>query len=297
MSRLATGATGRRADAHGTVALALVAALAGATLAGAVTPPDAGALASASHGASQDPHARRTFAERVLHDLGPLLVSPTDWSGRQWLELGGAAAFVGTARLFDTRLRDAVMAPPGHQNSSRDNALRSFGEAEGLALLAGGWIAGSATDHPGLEGASKDGLEAVILSAGLISPALKYALGRRRPREGVGPSSFQAFGGSASFPSGEATEAFAIASVMTARHEPLWVEAGSWLLAGGVGYARMHADAHWASDIAAGAVLGASVGEWVVHRHAPTIDGKLTRAELFPIVVPRGGGLVVEIAL
>jgi len=134
-----------------------------------------------------------------------------------------------------------------------------------------------------------DGFEAVILSAAVITPVLKFSIGRARPYQEEGPSSFHPFGGDLSFPSGEATEAFAIASVVAAHPAPLWVKGGAWALAGAVGWARLHADAHWASDVVAGALIGSSVGQWVVHRRAPRDTGE-PQVDLVPLVAPRGGG-------
>ena len=64
--------------------------------------------------------------------------------------------------------------------------------------------------------------------------------------------------------SGHATQAFALATVVAEHYESPWVTATSYGLASLVGLARMNNDAHWASDVVAGAAIGCFVGDVVV---------------------------------
>ena len=109
-----------------------------------------------------------------------------------------------------------------------------------------------------------DGLTASIIASGLITQPLKYAVERSRPSKGTGAYGFRPFSGSGSFPSGHTTEAFAVATVISEHYESLWVRLTSYGLATAVGYARMNSDAHWASDVLAGAAIGTFVGQVVV---------------------------------
>jgi membrane-associated phospholipid phosphatase len=86
------------------------------------------------------------------------------------------------------------------------------------------------------------------------------------------------FGGDQSFPSGHATQAFAVASVIAESYDPMWVKLGSYGVASMVGYARMERNAHWASDVLAGALIGTFVGKTVVQFN------KNRRFEITPIV-------------
>jgi membrane-associated phospholipid phosphatase len=107
--------------------------------------------------------------------------------------------------------------------------------------------------------------------AGLLNGIAKDSFARRRPNAGL-----QATGdANTSFYSGHTTQAFALAAaagtVSTIRGYPSapWVWAGGMTLAAGVGYLRVAADQHWATDVLAGAAVSGLVGfavPWVFHR-------------------------------
>jgi membrane-associated phospholipid phosphatase len=243
-----------------------------------------GTRIEATPAAGQPPTVGR-FALRVAKDVGPLFAAPLHFDRRGWAWFGAGLALVGTARVFDDRLRVAVRRDSDPEDLRFPRAYRPLGQEGGLALLGAAWITGRALDKPGVVATAQDGLEATLLAAGVISPLLKAATGRARPRQGQGSGSFHSFGGDASFPSGEATEAFAIAAAVAAHTDRKWLEATAWTLAAGTAWERMRLDAHWASDVVAGALLGTAVGRWVVHRHQPrrTADFSLD-------VVPELGG-------
>jgi membrane-associated phospholipid phosphatase len=113
-------------------------------------------------------------------------------------------------------------------------------------------------------------LEAVALTADL-NGASKDAFARRRPSAGLGATG----GGNKSFFSGHTSLAFALAAsagtISTLRGYPSapWVWAGGMALASSVGYLRIAGDAHWATDVVTGAVVGGLVGfavPWAFHR-------------------------------
>ena len=96
---------------------------------------------------------------------------------------------------------------------------------------------------------------------------------------------FQPFDGRDSFPSGHATQAFAVATVIAEHYEQPWVKVASYTLASAVAYSRLNSNSHWASDVVAGAAIGIFVGETVVHLNA---NRSLT---LTPMVGPDVNGL------
>jgi membrane-associated phospholipid phosphatase len=96
---------------------------------------------------------------------------------------------------------------------------------------------------------------AVMITQGLVSGLLKDLSGRLRPADSGGLSVFEGLGGSgASFPSGHACGAFALASVLTLYY-PRW----RWLFCTYgvlVALARVQLDRHFFSDVIAGGVIG-----------------------------------------
>jgi undecaprenyl-diphosphatase len=102
-----------------------------------------------------------------------------------------------------------------------------------------------------------------VALAGILDQLLKNLLCRARPgAAGAGAflAAFPCFPASyalASFPSGHATTAFALATVLS-----LWYPKGWWALGGLaalVGWSRIVLGSHFPSDVLAGAVLGCAV--------------------------------------
>jgi membrane-associated phospholipid phosphatase len=131
--------------------------------------------------------------------------------------------------------------------------------------------------------------EVAALATGLDEVA-KDAFARRRPS--AGRSSRGA--ADESFYSGHTSFAFALAAgagtISTLRGYPSapWVWGVGMTLASGVGYLRVAGNAHWTTDVLAGAAAGGAIGfavPWLFHRvsHSRRID-----------LAPAPGGLAVH---
>lgn len=101
-----------------------------------------------------------------------------------------------------------------------------------------------------------------MLGASAVTASLKFAMNRTRP-DGDSDNRFNS-----SFPSGHVSGAFAVASVVGARYKswriPLYV------LASGIGIARVYRGRHYPSDVLGGAGVGICVG-WLVTRNESAI--------------------------
>jgi membrane-associated phospholipid phosphatase len=207
------------------------------------------------------------FGKRLLEDLRALISKPAHMDASDWTNLGLASLAVGATATLDPRVRTWAQ---DHRSTSSDNfakSIRPLGGWGAFATLGATWLAGEAWSRPSLVSTAEDGLEASIIAAGLVTPVVKETVGRERPSYGKGHASFSPFSGRASFPSGDATLAFSVASVVATHASSVWLKGTAWGLAGLVGWERIHLDQHWASDVLAGALVGSAVGEWVVHGH------------------------------
>ena len=91
------------------------------------------------------------------------------------------------------------------------------------------------------------------------------------PNGSFGDTWFEAHGqwyrGLGSFPSGHTIAAFSIATVFADRYpKPRWHKWVAYGLAGSVAFSRMPLQAHYASDVFMGAVLGYTIAHYVVLR-------------------------------
>lgn len=122
-----------------------------------------------------------------------------------------------------------------------------------LAILAVG-VAAACMLARSLRPAAATGL-AILVTFGLTF-ALKELVDRPRP---AGTEPPIAMPDSPSFPSGHASTAFAAAAAL-AVFAPRWLGAVFLAVAALVGVSRIELGVHYASDVAAGAVLGVVIG-------------------------------------
>lgn len=213
----------------------------------------------------------RDYAVSVAGDAKAILASPGHWDRRDWLLAGGLTSLVAASSALDDQIRVESQENRTRSLNAAARNVQRFG-AEGsfvvIGLLEGyGWLAKDARARA----VAMDSLTASIIAAGLVTPALKWSIGRVRPNHASRVFEFRPFSGNQSFPSGHSTQAFAVASVIAAHYDQWWVKGLSYGVAGLVGYSRIEQNAHFASDVVAGAIIGTIVGRAVVHRHAPAM--------------------------
>lgn len=214
------------------------------------------------------------YPELVIDDIKHVITAPSRWQTQEWQNLGWPAlAVVGTAAVVDHPVRDAMRRQPGNSRFMRD--IERFGAEYSAGVLGGFFLAGAVENNDKAMAVAQDGLAASFIVSGLVTPALKYATGRSRPRETTGIAHFHPFSGASSFPSGHTTQAFTVASAISAHYDETWVKYSSYAIAGLVGIARSYHDAHFASDILAGALIGNLVGQSVITYNQTRRSGKM----------------------
>ncbi|HVN77309.1 MAG TPA: phosphatase PAP2 family protein [Thermoanaerobaculaceae bacterium] len=221
------------------------------------------------------------YPHRVWQDLGALVRRPLAFDSHDWTHLAVGVGVVGLVSAFDARIRNTVQGHASVSARNFANRIRPLGTWGGVAamgvLLGVGELSGDAS----LADTGADGVEASLFAGALVAPAVKELAGRQRPNAGDG--AFEPISKGQSFPSGEATEAFTIAAVVSNHTSSPVVRGLAWGLAGLVGWERMVLNAHWASDVVAGALIGCTVGNWVSRRNSP--DGARSIA-LQPMLGP-----------
>jgi hypothetical protein len=173
--------------------------------------------------------------------------------------VGSTATAAGS--LFDEDVADFI-ADPDHDfgKSLEDGAAP---EVVGLAV-AGVFTAGRFVEAPRFRSMSYDLLDAFLVNWAYTS-VVKVAVGRERPN---GEDT-------KSFPSGHASNAFALAAVVE-RHYGWKGGVPAYALASAVAVSRLQRNKHYLSDVMAGATLGYLVGRTVVR-----VNGR-------PLEAPRG---------
>ena len=226
-------------------------------------------------------------------DSVAMVKAPASWDRGDWTLFGGTIAGIGGFMVEDKQAYEWAVR---NQSPSRDTTAKyvsKFGAEYAIALSAGLLAGGLAFGDHDTRDMGRDTVEASILSGLLTNVVFKPAFGRERPYESGGETVFKPFSSNASFPSGHATEAFTVASVVAMRSDGWVIPTVSYTVASLVAVSRVYQQAHFPSDVLAGAVFGTAVGRFVVGRHQPARPAA-GAAEF--TVVPLPGGLALHVS-
>src|SRR5579859_4833250 len=228
----------------------------------------------------------RPFAHQVVRDAKDLATAPLRWRRHEWTRFAEGSAIVLAAYTADDQIVRFVSRQQNHALNDYLRAVTHLGGGYGLdvaaILAAGGYFKNDET----MMDAGLDGLESSFAAAGIVTPVIKTVVGRARPIHELGKHSFHPFDKTyQSFPSGHATNAFAIATAIATRYEDnRYVPAIAYSLATSVAIARVHSRVHFASDVLAGAMIGHAIAKSITlnHRRArvafmPTVNGFTAR--------------------
>ena len=236
----------------------------------------------------KEPHdgvsAGMTAAKLLIVDVREVFRSPEHWHAAEWALFGTeVAAIVGVGAVDESLQRD-VRRPKSTFADNLAKDFRTFGNYGSFEVLGGFYLGGLLAHDKRAQETTLDGLFASGIAGGLISPFLKVVIGRNRPNANQGAYSFHPFSLKVSFPSGEATQAFAVASVISTQYPNPWVELLSYTTAAITAWGRVRENGHWVSDSLAGALIGFHVGRTVVH-----INNRLrARVAFAPLIGPGG---------
>ncbi|HVS24591.1 MAG TPA: phosphatase PAP2 family protein [Gammaproteobacteria bacterium] len=221
------------------------------------------------------------FGKTLARDTREVFTAPTRWGGPEWGSVAWKSALVvGSIALLDEPARDYLDRHRSDTTQKIADVFEPFGAEYALGTLAGFALVGALGDAPRARAAALDGTVSTLITSGMIVPVLKYATGRSRPNTGQGATDFNPFNGGESFPSGHTAEAFTIAASIAENYDAVWVKSLSYSVAGLVGYARMEHDAHWLSDVTAGAFIGVGVVHLVSRLNRDRRSGELAFAPL-----------------
>jgi len=204
-------------------------------------------------------------------DTREMVTSPGRWSGREWM---GAAAVLGvTAGLYawDQDIQESAQAARDASTDRLAAFAGHFGDGTYTLPMLGAFYLWGQT---GRDNRARDtamlGLESFVIS-GLFTQAIKFTGHRHRPSSGDSSREWDGPGFSGenvSFPSGHATAAFAVMTVVASEYsEHRWVPPVAYGLATLCAWSRVNDNEHWASDVFAGSAIGYFTAKAVLGQH------------------------------
>lgn len=229
----------------------------------------------------------------ILHAAGYVFTGPTRWEGSDWAKVGGLVALTGGAALLDDEWHGLMDRNRNKVNDRISDVAVQYGDAGGLVLVGGFYVAGLFTRNTWLR---ETGLLAgtSILFAGAVSTITKTIVGRARPYTGLGNHEFKPFTLAdedyLSFPSGHTVVAFSISTVLSRRIGNPWASVGLYALATGTALSRNYTRHHWLSDVVCGGVLSTLISNSIVSWYERGKDGS---PGLGLNIEPRPGGIAL----
>ena len=231
--------------------------------------------------------------KRYGSDAAAMIRAPLHWDEATWRKVAIISAADAAAFAADESIADAMQRNRSHFSDEFAKNVTPFGGGRALQLSAATVLLGIATRNTKLRDTGRDAVEASIFASGFITPAIKHVAGRSRPFANEGAFAFDPFSNNDSFPSGHATNAFAVASVFAAHSDGWVVPTIAYTLATGVAISRMNDNVHFASDVIAGAAIGTAVGRSIVARHKHVVTTNRSRIDW--TIIPMRGGVAFQV--
>lgn len=215
---------------------------------------------------------------------------PANWQNNDWLKLGIAGAAAFAIMQTDQTIRAEILKDRSFTKSIPIEAGRLYGELYSPLIFAGVFGLNGLLNND--KTSKKIGYEIIqtTLYAGVITTALKLSFGRSRPFTENGSKSFGTWSifddSFHSFPSGHATIAFSISTVLAKNTESDLVKVLCYIPAVFTAFSRVYHDKHWTSDVFFGSLIGYAVGSWVTSLHENNDLFQVTSPQQISIVIP-----------
>ena len=205
------------------------------------------------------------------HETFLFIATPTRWHKSDWFRAGLTIAVTAAIMPLDQAITNSTQGNQHYYNNFFVVGGRMYGEWYSIGAVTAVFAGFGILTHD--TAAKKIAIE--LFQAGayseLFTEIIKIIVGRARPYVNAGPYVFHPFTPTnvdyQSSPSGHATSAFALSTVMSRHAHPLWLKILAYVPAGFTLFSRIYQDYHWASDEFFGAAVGFATGSWVVNLH------------------------------
>jgi hypothetical protein len=245
--------------------------------------------------AKTSPSLERRFLTNILRDQRAIWTSPfhIERGDAKWLVPFG----LSTAALLATDHRSASELAENGDNQNRLKISRYISRGGSFyttgGITAAFYLIGRASGNARARETGLLGAESLIDSS-IVAQALKFTTQRPRPRQDDASGEF--FDGGNAFPSGHATSAWSVATVVAyeyGQHRPL-VRFGAYGLATAVSLSRYTGRNHFLSDVFVGSAIGYGIGRYVYRtHHDPSLDSDVgetkntgAHSKLIPLTSP-----------
>ena len=206
------------------------------------------------------PTPKPQFFRDIVHDQAKIFTSPARIR-RNDLEYlvplaMGTAALIATDETTSSWVHRGGSLPAVSHGVSWAGSIYATG-----GVAAGFYLYGRASHDDHARETGRLSAQALIDTI-IVTEVLKYAMGRQRPDFGTGEGHF--FDHGKSFPSGHASSAWAVATVVSYEYQRHpWIKYGAFAAAAAVSMSRYTGRNHFLSDVLVGSSIGYGIGRFV----------------------------------
>jgi len=225
------------------------------------------------------------YWKSIASDGMQMVTAPARWDGNDWLKAGPVLGVTGGLYIFDDRLQNWVRNNRTQGSNDVATILKSAGDEmyvfPALAVL---YVYGEGTEDEQARRTTLLSLQSWIYSS-VLTTGIKLSAHRHRPNTGDpydrwdGPA---VSGSHVSFPSGHASTAWSVASVIATEYgEVAAVPPVAYTVATLVSLSRVNDNDHWASDVFFSSATGYFIGKALTTWHRRDTYGSLNVLPLF----------------
>lgn len=192
--------------------------------------------------------------------------APFRLNSKEWLYTGAGLISLGVIMSQDKNLHTSLSK--GVKDGDFWSIVKNGGDIKYAGIGSGViYFTGLFARNKVIRETGRMLLQSLIYS-GSITILLKTVSGRSRPYYSDSQYDFNWFETTEekqAFPSGHATVAFAVSTVLAEKINTWWSRTLFYSLAALTSYSRVHDNQHWVSDVALGGLIGFGSGYFVVH--------------------------------
>lgn len=237
----------------------------------------------------------KDYFNGYVADFKSMITLPARWNAPEWFT---ATLVTGVAvGLYDNdaKIQKWVLE---HKTTTTDNigdnATLVGNGALTIPVVGGMYLYGYLADDGKMRKTALLSVESFILT-GVFVQTLKYSTGRHRPYTDDPPHTWNGprrhnSGSAMSFPSGHASAAFSVATVIASEYDNVVVPTLAYGVAAITALNRVAHNAHWSSDIFVGSAIGYFTGKAIVASHR---DGQASKLSFTPMINDGRLGMVL----
>ncbi|MGE5172684.1 MAG: phosphatase PAP2 family protein [Betaproteobacteria bacterium] len=225
----------------------------------------------------------KDYFKAYVTDFKSIITSPGRWDSSDWITASIVTGISVGLFTQDDKIQTWVQKHKNRTTSHLSDDAKQIGAYSVPAVIGLGLYGYAASDAK----AKKTFLlsaESFIVTGAFVQ-VLKRSTGRHRPFTGDSHDTWSVPSISGnndhhSFPSGDASSAFAIASVVASEYNNVIVPPLVYTASTLIALVRVHNNGHWSSDVFVGSAIGYFTGKAIVASHRGSGESRLSLAPM-----------------